>query len=509
VTGRLVRIDDTALWVVERGAGYPVLVLHGGPGLDHHEFADYLDPLGEDLRLIFVDLRACGRSERPPEHTWTLERHAQDVIMLARALRLDRYAVLGHSYGAFVALQNAVDYPGMAAQTIVSSGVPSIRFLGPAVERSIESFEPASLRAQVKASWEREPNVRTEEEFARLLADQMPFHFADPQDPRIADYLERSNDTIYAPDVLRRSSSDGFGQIDLESRLSLVASPTLVLTGRWDRACTVEAAQATVAGIAGARLGVFEHSAHMAFVEENDAYLSSVHNFLAPVRWASCSSHSRCFCQPSERGVWTLVIVGLDEPRERSEPCSVGSIEPDVGPFVEHGAVEPLRLAVGLRAIRTGDLVRRSDLGERRLKVARDDVILGPIGHDALDPDPQTSKVRGRAQHEARAGGASLIRQRLDVGIARVIIDRHVQVVVSGAASLARFGLGGAPELLPTAAGTDPPELFDVDMDELTGAGAFIAHDDRGGPVIAGELRDPVTRQDPVDRRAGVAKIGT
>ena len=226
------RIDDTSLWVVERGVGL------SGDGAARRARAWTITSSPttstrwrDDLRLLFVDLRACGRSERPPAHTWTLERHAQDVIMLARALRLDRYAVLGHSYGAFVALQNAVDYPGMAAQTIVSSGVPSIRFLGPAVERSIQTFEPASLRAQVQASWEREPHVRTPEEFAQLMADQMPFHFADPQDPRIADYLERTKDTVYAPDVLRRSSTDGFGQIDLESRLSLVSSPTLVLSG--------------------------------------------------------------------------------------------------------------------------------------------------------------------------------------------------------------------------------------------------------------------------------------
>jgi pimeloyl-ACP methyl ester carboxylesterase len=162
--------------------------------------------------------------------------------------------------------------------------VPSIRFLGPAVERSIQLFEPASLRAQVQASWEREPHVKTEEAFAQLMAEQMPFHFADPQDPRIADYLERTKETIYAPDVLRRSSSEGFGQIDLESRLSLVTSPTLVLSGRWDRACTVEAVEATAAGIADAHLTVFEHSAHMAFVEETDAYLGAVRDFLASVR---------------------------------------------------------------------------------------------------------------------------------------------------------------------------------------------------------------------------------
>jgi proline-specific peptidase len=278
--GRLVPIDDTSLYVSERGEGFPVLALHGGPGLDHHEFADYLDPLTDAFRLVLVDMRACGRSERPPASTWTLERHAQDVVMLARALRLERYAVLGHSYGAFVALQSAVDFPGMAAQTVVSGGVPSLRFLGPFVERNLETFEPAELRRQVTESWAREPSVRTQEEFARLMADQLPFHFADPLDPRIAEYLARTSDTVYAPDVLRRSSSQGYGGIEVEDRLDLVASPTLVLTGRHDRTCSVEAAEAIAAGITGAELEIFEHSGHMTFVEEPERYVEVVRGFL-------------------------------------------------------------------------------------------------------------------------------------------------------------------------------------------------------------------------------------
>lgn len=279
--GRLVPIDDTALWVTERGDGYPVLVLHGGPGLDHHEFADYLDPLTDDLRLVFVDARSCGRSDPTPASTWTLERHAQDVIMLARSLRLERYAVLGHSYGAFVALQNAVDYPGMAAQVILSGGIPSLRYLGPTVERNLQTFEPVTLREQVAASWAREPNVQTQGEVAALMADQMPFHFADPLDPRIDDYLARTQDAVYAPDVLRHSASDGFGGIDLEHRLDQVSSPTLVLAGRHDRTCSVEAAEAMVRGIAGAELTVFERSGHMTFVEEPERYAAAVRGFLA------------------------------------------------------------------------------------------------------------------------------------------------------------------------------------------------------------------------------------
>lgn len=279
-------IDDTSLWVVERGPdeGLPLLVLHGGPGLDHHEFADYLDPLTErGVRLVLVDQRACGRSERPSPQTWTLGRFAQDVIMLARALRLDRYAVLGHSYGAFVALQHAVDYPGMAAATIVSGGIPSMRFLQ-RVEENLQAFEPAELRDQVIASWAREPEVSTAGEFDRLMRDQFPFHFADPMDPRIDEYLDRTADTVYQPDVLRHFASSGYGGIEVEDRLGAVASPVLVLTGRHDRTCVVEAAEAIAAGLRDGRLVVFERSGHMTFVEEQDRYIHEVAAFLGEVR---------------------------------------------------------------------------------------------------------------------------------------------------------------------------------------------------------------------------------
>ena len=55
--GKLVEVADTKLFVDERGAaeGFPIMVLHGGPGIDHHMFGDYLDPLiaGGRYRLIF------------------------------------------------------------------------------------------------------------------------------------------------------------------------------------------------------------------------------------------------------------------------------------------------------------------------------------------------------------------------------------------------------------------------------------------------------------------------
>ncbi len=113
------------------------------------------------------------------------------------------------------------------------------------------------------------------------MADQMPFHFADPLDPRIADYLARTADAVYAPDSPAARCRDGVrwhrgGAIGS----SWSRAPTLVLAGRHDRACTVEAAEAIAAGIDGAELVVFERSAHMAFVEEPEAYIATIRSFL-------------------------------------------------------------------------------------------------------------------------------------------------------------------------------------------------------------------------------------
>ena len=272
-------IGDTRLHVVERGAGYPLIVLHGGPGLDHHMFGDYLDTLTDSFRLILVDQRAQGLSDMCPASSWTLGRMAADVTDLARALGLTRYAVLGHSYGAFVALQHAVDFPSAAAQTIVSSGLPSARYLAKVFE-NLDKFEPVQLREQVRSSWEREKFAQTREDVDSLLHDQLPMQFCDPFDPRIDEFEKRTSEAVNSPEVLRHFANADYGGIEVEDRLSTVTHPVLVLAGRHDRTCVVEGAEAMAKGLPEAELVVFEESAHMTYVEENAKYVNVVREFL-------------------------------------------------------------------------------------------------------------------------------------------------------------------------------------------------------------------------------------
>jgi proline iminopeptidase len=288
--GRLVEVADTKLYLDERGdpSAFPLLVFHGGPGLDHTMFGDYLDPLteGGGYRLVLVDERANGRSDRTaPRETWTLSRMAQDVTDLAASLGIsDGYATLGHSYGAFVVLQHAVDHPGEPRGTIVSAGMADARWLE-GVDRQLAAFEPIELREQVTQSWARETEVQTEDEVSVLIEDQMPFHFREPRGAALAEYLRRTTGLArYAPDVIRHFATQDYGGIDLEHRLGAVTHPVLVLAGRHDRTCAVGASEDMARRLPNAELVVFEGSAHMMFVEEQNSYLGTVRQFLDRVR---------------------------------------------------------------------------------------------------------------------------------------------------------------------------------------------------------------------------------
>jgi proline iminopeptidase len=267
VEGRLVDAGDTRLFVAERGEGpVPLLVLHGGPGLDHTMFGRHLDGLADTCRLLFVDLRSQGRSLPSDPATWTLTQLAADVEALAHTLELEDYAVLGHSFGAFVALQHAVDFSGRPAASIISAGLPSARFLAD-VERNLAAFEPEALREQVTQSWAREAEATTQEECRSLLSDQLPFHFRDPHDPRIEDMRAGLAEMTFAPDVLRESARSDYGGLEVEDRLADVTHPVLVLAGRHDRTCSVAGAEAIANGVPGAELEVFEQSGHMTYIE--------------------------------------------------------------------------------------------------------------------------------------------------------------------------------------------------------------------------------------------------
>jgi len=93
-------------------------------------------------------------------------------------------------------------------------------------------------------------------------------------------WIVKTAATVYSPEVLRKFSAADYGDIEVEDKLAGITRPVLILAGRYDRACSVEAAEFMAANIPNAELVIFENSAHMTYVEENEAYLTAVRTFL-------------------------------------------------------------------------------------------------------------------------------------------------------------------------------------------------------------------------------------
>lgn len=272
-------IDGARIFYLPVGAegNHPLIVLHGGPGLDHTEMHPWMDSLADTFRLIYVDQRGQGRSERVNPATLSLSRFAEDVSKLAATLGLRQYALLGHSYGSFVTLAHAVER-GEASHYIISGGTASFTKTGPEIQANLDGFEPVELREQVTQSWALEPTVRTQEEFHRVMEMQMPFHFMTSESDAYRRYTAASGQTVYAPEVLAYFSEHEY-PIEYEDQLAAITKPTLVMTGEYDRTCTPRAAREMAAGISGAELLIVPNAGHMTHVEQPEIVLPAIRDF--------------------------------------------------------------------------------------------------------------------------------------------------------------------------------------------------------------------------------------
>jgi proline iminopeptidase len=263
--------DGVSLFVHEVGEGFPVIVLHGGPGLDHTHMSPWLDSLGDEFRLLYVDERGQGRSDRVDPATLSLDAFANDVDLLAAALGLDAFALLGHSFGAIVATRHAIER-GTAAGYVISGGGDSSDALLADVEASLEAMGDGA--EAIADSWQQEKTVETDEELKQLLDAQMPFHFHGDVPAGF------SNEMVGSPEVLRHFANQGYGDFDYVPQLDRISKPTLVIVGEHDRTTTPRAARVLHEGIAGSELAVVPAAGHMSFVEQPEAYFGPVRQFL-------------------------------------------------------------------------------------------------------------------------------------------------------------------------------------------------------------------------------------
>ncbi|MEM7534171.1 MAG: alpha/beta fold hydrolase [Chloroflexota bacterium] len=265
-------VNGTELFYTQLGSGVPIMVMHGGLGLDHAYFRPFMDGLGDVAELTYYDHRGNGRSIA--EENWTdvdFATFAADADELRKSLGYDKIIVYGHSYGGFIAQEYAARYQENLSGLILSNTSPNVMDYAP-----------------VMPEWATEEAMAA---FGQLFAG--PFEsdeqWGDAWSTAVQLYM-KNMDTKIAEDIHNRTHYSAgawnhagplLGSYQMKGRLADIAVPTLVLGGRFDFITPPQAQEDIHAELPDSTITIFDDSAHFPFIAENEAYLNAIRDWVS------------------------------------------------------------------------------------------------------------------------------------------------------------------------------------------------------------------------------------
>jgi pimeloyl-ACP methyl ester carboxylesterase len=275
-----IAIRDVSLNVKVTGHGYPLALMHGGPGADLYTLMA-LKPLADQFTLVFYDHRCNGRSTGADVSTLNWENLTADAEALREKLGFERWAVLGHSFGGYVALEYALRYPHRLSHLVLVDTGGDSRW---AQEHAPEVLANRGFPPDIVVLSRRFLNGQIEpgEMFPTLMKlgkaynpytrpSQMPHMILTGLQTRM-----RPQALIYsAPHFLK-----GWSVMD---RLHEIKAPTLIVAGREDFQFPPEHQRQLAGAIPNSRLVLIERAGHNAHDEQTAEVLQVVRDFLSTV----------------------------------------------------------------------------------------------------------------------------------------------------------------------------------------------------------------------------------
>lgn len=248
------------------GSGPPVLLLHGGSA--HARWWDFVVPhLAERFRCVALDLRGHGESGRPDDGDYSLGAHAGDVGAVVAALGLASGAVVGHSFGGWVAMIHA----GRAGDTIGALAV-------------IDSRPTIGVRsARMLEALRKLPHTRYathDDAISRFRL--MPS--ATNADPSVLAHVAghaiiRDADGTYRPRFDRRALA-GAGAQDLTHHLRAARCPILAVRASLSEIVDAAALQAFRTAVPSTEIAEIADAHHHVMLDQPEALAAVLGDFL-------------------------------------------------------------------------------------------------------------------------------------------------------------------------------------------------------------------------------------
>ncbi len=275
------------------GHGPPLMIVHGGPGASHDYFLPYLLPLARQNRLIFIDERGSGRSEKLDDPLgYTVENMVEDLEAVRNELGLGKVSLLGHSYGGVLAQAYALKYQQNLTHLILASTFASASALN-AVFVQMKQKMPADVRDHInKLEAQGLFGHGKPWELDRYTVEYMNVAWGDGYFPYL---YQRHPDPNYDPVAQGVTSWDLYREmwgshgefvidgnlksVEYVDRLPTIKVPTLIIAGDHDESDPSLSRQMN-SKIAGSKLVILPASGHMTFVDQPIEFTRAVEDFL-------------------------------------------------------------------------------------------------------------------------------------------------------------------------------------------------------------------------------------
>lgn len=270
------------LFYQQLGSGEPIVVIHGGPGLDHTYLRPGLDPLADTHEVILFDQRGVGGSDAVLDaESISMSRYLTDIDRVReRVAERERVTVLAHSWGAIPALLYALEAPERVERLILVSPVePGGRYAAQTDSVQSARQDPADVAAMDSIA--QSPGFGSGESEA---LSQFFFHvfrgtFADPAlADSVLEIALHPRTAAQGSNVARLLMTPLRG-LDFWDRLPDIDVPVLLLHGAED---PIPSAMVEELGAAlpNAEVRIIPNAGHFPFLETPDAFFDAVRAFV-------------------------------------------------------------------------------------------------------------------------------------------------------------------------------------------------------------------------------------
>jgi proline iminopeptidase len=284
VSEGLKEVNGTQLYYKSIGQGPPIFVLHGGPGRSHRYFLPYMEGLADDHQLIFYDQRGTGSSHGDLDLKATsIDQFVEDLEALRVAFGFEKVALIGHSWGAIIALSYALKYPAQIDRLVLIAPRPvTNNFVieqATTLSQRTQSLSPEDQQALNTIC--RGPSAQqSAAELAECNRIAATLDFYDPAKSLAVDWTTEEN-TEKNGSLVRSLITTNFNRLqqDFAAALADVRMPTLVIHGAFDP-IPEGSSRYIHAQIVDSQLAVFAESGHFPFIEQPELFITTVRTFM-------------------------------------------------------------------------------------------------------------------------------------------------------------------------------------------------------------------------------------